>query len=421
MSRKKKDSNIVKLADARATEPEWLQQCMRNGKGAPVANLANVLTALRGEPLLANCFALDLMLQAPLLTRPLPGVHETAEFVARPITDIDVGNAQDWLQHNGLPNIGRDVMHQATLVRADERAFHPVVDYLKSLTWDEIPRISKWLSTYLGAHDDSYTQNIGRMFLIAMVARIFKPGCKADYMLVLEGGQGELKSTACSILAGTWFSDTMPSVGEGKDVYQHLRGKWLIEIAEMHAMGKVEAAQLKAFLTGQTDRYRPSYGRLEVTQPRQCVFIGTTNKMDYLRDETGNRRFWPVATGAIDVDALTQDRDQLFAEAVRIYLDGAPHWPTKDFERNIIVPEQDARYEEDVWEDTIRIFLEPKDQTTIGQVARDCLGISTERIATADQRRIARCLEHLGWKRGPRSNSARYWVRAEAKTPEIPF
>jgi predicted P-loop ATPase len=416
VTRKKRETNnIVRLAKVRETEPEWLQQCMRNSKGAPIANVANVLTALRGEPSLSECFAFDMMMQTPMLMHPLPDRPES-DFVTRQITDDDVTFTQDWLQHNGLQNIGREMMHQAISARSREKAFHPTVDYLKALQWNEVPRVDTWLHIYLGAVDNAFTRNVGRMFLISMVARVFSPGCKADHMLVLEGGQGEWKSTACSILAGIWFSETMPAISDGKDIYQHLRGKWLVEISEMHAQAKSEADAFKGFLSGTVDRYFARYGRMETTQPRQCVFIGTTNKSTYFTDETGNRRFWPVATTSIDVDALKRDRDQLFAEAVKLYLDGVPWWPTKDFEHNVIEPEQAARYEEDSWEhDYIEPYLRGKDRTTIGQIARDAFSIQPDRLGVREQRRISRCLRHLGWK-DARTNAERFWIRGRNGT-----
>jgi predicted P-loop ATPase len=240
------------------------------------------------------------------------------------------------------------------------------------------------------------------------------PGCKTDYMLILEGPQGVLKSAVCATLGDKWFSDNWPDVTAGKDVSQHLRGKWLIEVSEMHAMSRAETALLKAFITRTVERYRPSYGHLEVIEPRQCVFIGTTNRETYLRDETGGRRFWPIKVGDIDIDGLKADRDQLFSEAVHRYRTGEPWWPNRDFEREHILHEQEARYEADVWEENIREYVALRSRITIGELARLALLIETPRIGTAEQRRIAAVLETLGWKRGKREaeTGKRYWERA---------
>jgi predicted P-loop ATPase len=398
--------------------PSWVQDCIVDDKGRIVANLANAMLALRRAPELSGLMRYDEMLAAPLLCGPAPAYgqpvsppSDVAEpWPERPLLDTDVSAMQEWLQLQCMPRLGKDTAHQAVDLAAQENAFHPVRDYLNSVAWDGRDRLSIWLTYYLGVAASPYTKAIGQMFLISMITRIFEPGCKADYMLILEGPQGARKSAACAILGNKWFSDNLPDVSSGKDVYQHLTGKWLIEIGEMSAMSKADSTALKAFITRSVERYRPSYGRKEVIQPRQCIFIGTTNQAAYLRDETGGRRFWPVTVTSIDIDALLEDRDQLFAQAVNAYRNGAKWWPDAEFEREHIVPEQEARFEADAWEQTVRTHLEGMSKTTIGDIAREGLLIETPRIGTSDQRRIGAILERLGWHRLPKdSKGNRYW------------
>jgi predicted P-loop ATPase len=381
--------------------------------GKPLPVVANACIALEQDQNIRDAYAYDDMLRAPVMVHTIGAPLMTLE---RPVLEEDITDLQKYLQHNGLASIGRETVRDAMNLHVRSRTFHPVKEYLERLRWDGVKRIGVWLARYLGCDLSAYSQHTGRMFLIAMVARIFQPGCKADHMLVLEGPQGELKSTACQVLADPWFSDNLPDVTGGKEVSQHLRGKWLIEVSEMHAMNRAEAALLKSFISRTTERFRPPFARLEVIEPRQCLFIGTTNQNAYLRDPTGGRRFWPVRTGSngkLDIDGLARDRDQLFAEAVHALEAGDQWWPDKSFEREIIAPEQASRYEADAWEENISTYLAMLTRVTIGQVARECLHIDTPRIGTADQRRIAAALEQLGWVRLPRSDSSgtRFWGR----------
>lgn len=400
----------------RRPQPLWMWGAQLDGKGDPLSNLFNVMLALRNALEIREAFGFDEMQSAAILRQPLPGrLQEGAEPFAepRPIADVDESQLQEWLQGQGLQRIGREIVHDAVNLRARECAFHPVRDWLGALAWDGVERLDEWLTSYLRAEATPYVFGIGRMFMIALVARVMSPGCKADYLMVLEGPQGARKSTACSILGGQWFSDNLPDVTEGKDVAQHLAGKWLLEISELSAMSRAESAHLKAFISRPIERYRPSYGRREVAQPRQCLFIGTTNKAAYLKDETGGRRFWPVKIGSIDTDSLARDRDQLFAEAVWYFKKGEQWWPDHEFERKHIAPEQEARFEADAWEETIRPWLAERDRILISEVARDCLSITTSKIGTTDQRRISAILERLGWQRKPRDwKGNRFWELA---------
>jgi predicted P-loop ATPase len=387
-----------------ATRAPWLKDCICDERGRIVPNLANVLIALRAAPELIDAFAYDAMLGASVLKKELP-LAPNAEVVnsdpvPRTVRDPDVSQLQEFLQHNGLSKVGKDATHQAVDQRAQERSFHPVRDYLDGLKWDGVRRLADWTIRSLGADRDDYSARVGRMFLIAMVARIYDPGCKADHMIVLEGDQGVGKSTACRILAGEWFSDSLPDVRD-KDGAQHIRGRWLVEIAELAAIGKAEAETLKSFISRQVERYRPAYGRKEVVEPRQCVFVGTTNRSVYLKDETGARRFWPIKVNKVDIVGLREARDQLFAEAVTAYRAGEKWWPDQSFERQHIRPQQQARYETDPWEPAIGAYIANLARVTVQDIARDALHIdSVNRIGTAEQRRISAVLVDKGWQSG---------------------
>ena len=409
-----------------ARDANWYGKTITNAEGVPLSIVANAILALREDPAWAGVLAYDEMERSVMLMVAIPrhgAASASAGQFPRAITDDDVTLAQEWLQIAGLPRLSKDATHQAVDLCARENSYHPVLDYLNGLTWDGRERVKTWTHTYLGTEDDDYSRAIGRMFLVSMVARVFMPGCKADHMMILEGPQGARKSSACAVLGGRWFSDGLPDSISGKDTQQHLRGKWLIEVAELHAMNRVETTALKAFISRQVEKYRPSYGRKEVVEPRQCCFIGTTNKPAYLRDETGGRRFWPIKLEirhAIDCAGLERDRDQLFAEAVALYKRGEHWWPDGAFEAAYIVPQQDARFEADAWEEEIRTYLAGTTRVTVYDVARHALRFEASRIGTADQRRITAILERLGWQRGAKDRTGqRPWlpdptIRAQA-------
>jgi hypothetical protein len=212
------DLEVIAL-DARREkklEHSWLDACILSDTGKPLPVLANALTYLRTVK--PDHFAFDEMLHTTMLMDSLKG---DPDFTPRPCTDVDVGIIQEEIQHQGLKRISHDVVHQAIDVRAQHECnFHPVRNYLDGLDWDGISRISSLFPSYFGTDNSDYAKAIGGMFLVSMVARIFAPGCKADHVIVIEGPQGILKSTACSILGGPWYSDSLPDVSTGKDASQ---------------------------------------------------------------------------------------------------------------------------------------------------------------------------------------------------------
>jgi predicted P-loop ATPase len=389
-------------------EPEpnvWIGLCIsENGKPLPIVENA--------------CIALnnDSNYKANLFFNSMQREENIRQSERRPVTDKDVIDIQRYLQRMGLRRISRTTVADAILTISQEHRYHPIHEYFSDLKHDGHLRLPTAAAVYLGAENNVYNNNVFRWFLISMVARIYQPGCKADHMLVLEHGQGELKSTACRVIASDeYFSDSLPDISQGKEVSQHLRGKWVVEISEMHAFNKAEATALKAFLTRTHERYRPPYASKEVDEPRQCVFIGTSNKEAYLRDETGGRRFWPIKCGNIDIEALREDRNMLLAEAKLAYDAGEPWWPDRDFEREYVLPQQEARFEFDEWFDAVRVWLETLTKTSIPAVAIGALNIPIERLDVGQQRRIAAIMRKLGWV-SKRHNDDRWWEVAKHPT-----
>ena len=414
-----------------AADYSWQENCIKGKNGAFLPNHANALTALRDAVAWTGVIGFDEMRSEDMLIRPIlrsGAPREPAFPHPCPWTDSDDAVAQEWFQRNGLTNISITTVSIAISQRASELAYHPVRDWLKSLKWDGIPRISggttedgeifePWTTRYLGTEHTSYSRAVGELWLVSAVARVFQPGCKADHMLILEGPQGSGKSTACRILCGEeHFSDNLPDVST-KDAAAHLSGKWIVEVSELDAMTRAESSAVKAFLSRSIDKFRPPYGRRDINRPRQCVFIGTTNKSFYLKDETGGRRYWPLETGHIDLEALERDREHLWAEVVHMY-EAGHHWHLTDPEIIALAENaQEDRYEPDAWEDPIKEYLADKESVTVGEVMTKALEIGKAQMHRNAQNRVMAILPLLGWKRVARTGKARKWKRQHQIEP----
>jgi predicted P-loop ATPase len=409
------DAIIRKHATLRAIDGEvgsdsdWRSHLLLKQNGDARSILANVIMALRLAPEWSGVLGYDAFgLAAVALREPPWGTGRNSAHGAVPWTARDDVLAANWLQHNGIM-VGHELAQVAVELVAQDNKFHPIRDYLDGLQWDGQPRVGHWLSSYVGAHPTAYVSAVGEKFLISAVARVQKPGCKADQMLVLEGSQGVGKSTTLSILGGQWFSDELADVGS-KDAAMQVRAAWILEVSELDALGRREVATIKAFISRSTDRFRPPYGRRVIEAPRQSVFAGSTNADSYLRDETGGRRFWPVRIHQIDRDALEKDRDQLWAEAAYLYRSGLRWWLDERVLIQDAAREQEARYSGDPWDELIRTFVESRSSVTVGEVLELLLHIDRGKWTQADQNRVARVLRSLGFERKhKRDASGRYY------------
>ena len=366
---------------------------MNTAEGRILPVLANAIAAFRHAPEWGGVLAFNEFGCGTVVLRPAPwGIVPKGEW-----TDHEDRLAAEWLQRQGVL-VSVDVAGQAVQTAARDHPFHPVKAYLQDLHWDGVERVDRWLSTYLGVEDTEYSRAVGSRWLISAVARIFRPGAKADCCLIFEGPQGIRKSTALRTVAGEYFTDELADLGS-KDAAMQTRGVWIIELSELDNLNHAEVARIKAFMSRTTDRFRPPYGMRLVESPRQCVFAGTVNHGSYLRDETGGRRFWPVVCGQIDIDGLAGVRDQLWAEAKVRFESGCPWWlDTPDLVR-LASDQQEARYEGDPWEEVIGPWLENRQSTAISEVLEKCLSKPQAQWTQTDKIRAARCLRAQGWLR----------------------
>ena len=299
----------------------------------------------------------------------------------------------------------------AVLVTAQQTEFDPVAEYLEALEWDGTLRIDGLLHQYFGADDNAYTRAVGRYFLIQAVARALKPGCQADCVLVLYGAQGIGKSTGLRALAGEeWFTDHLPDLSD-KDAKMALHGPWIIEMAELAALQGKKRETVKAFITSTFDKFRPPYGRRIESFPRRMVFAGTTNSSTWMRDPTGERRFWPVEVKNVKVATLDEDRDQLWAEAVAAFKAGERYWfESQDAAVSAWKEVIESQTIDTGWEDHLEAYLNAEhlenslDKVLVdnGQVNIDRLFEFTRPMATvrpADRHEIKDVLERLGYRR----------------------
>ncbi|NMY38185.1 MULTISPECIES: VapE domain-containing protein [unclassified Pseudomonas] len=373
----------------------WKDQLARTENGSLIAHMQNVELILGNDERWAGVIAFSAFSSKIVKLRTPPYGGGTGDW-----GDIDDIRVMKWLAQQYNLRVKASSVIEAVSVVAHDHAFHPVRNYLNKLEWDRVPRLDTWLNTVMGVAQSGYSAKVGKRWMISAVARVMRPGCKADSVMILEGGQGEGKSTAMSILGGDWFMDTPFALGD-KDGFQAIRGKWIIELGELDSFNKAESTKAKQFFSASTDTYRESYGRRTNDVPRQCVFVGTTNQDEYLKDATGNRRYWPVACTKVDLEQLREIRDQLWAEAMFCYEAGEIWWVNRD-ETAMFSEAQDERFVVDEWEGPILNWLEESQigETTSGsEVLASALKLDFGHWGKPEQMRVGAIMHRLGWRR----------------------
>jgi predicted P-loop ATPase len=366
--------------------------------------LAGIVEALTELPEWRGTLALNSFEQRVVLRRAPPFADTRA--IDRPLADEDIDRIRLWFETDLGVVVSRRTLEDAVRIVAADHAFHPVREYLERLRWDGVARVDTWLEDYCAVVPTSgehkmMVRSVARKWLVSCVARAMQPGSKVDTMLILEGRQGIGKSTALRTLAGDGFyCDSLLDI-RGKDACQTIQGVWIYELSELDALFGRETSVVKAFLSRSVDRFRVPYGRAPQTIPRSVVFCGTTNQGGYLKDRSGNRRFWIVrCDGILDTTRLASARDMLWAEACHIYRAGEP-WHLAPADDARMVEEQAARLEIDPWEDSIAIWTSRRGKGvfTMNELLTAALGLRTHGSNPNVTSRVSRILEALGFER----------------------
>jgi len=355
-------------------------------KMQPIVNQANVEIVLEKHPRFKDMVWFD-------------------EFHQKIFTKWGTENTRPWVDNDdiqlvslfqrelGLTKFNKYVIADGVRQHAFNRRKNEVTDWLNNLTWDGLDRIENFFNLCFGSEDNEYTRAASRNWWISIVARALRPGCKVDNMVILEGSQGTFKSSALALVGGPWYAEVNESI-TSKDFFLTLHGKLIIEIGELDAFSKADANTMKKVISCQTDRFRAPYGRIAEDYPRRCVFIGSTNEHEYLKDTTGGRRYWPIAVKRVDLAMIKEHRDQLFAEAVQLFKTGANWWTMPD----ATAQEQEDRRQIDPWEEPIAAYLVGKTETTMEHIAMTGLKIELARLDSRYQKRIAQAMKKAGWK-----------------------
>lgn len=416
MSDKPKDSGNPQPADVVLLEKErskrWRTLLHRKGRaGAIKPILANALIALREAPEWKGALRYNAFSTTIVVEKRLP--WHKGKWLAREWSGFDALKLSEWLQAQQI-DVNKNTANDAAFAAAKECEFHPVRDWFLSLKWDGVERLDLWLPRYFKTPNRLYERTIGPRWVLSMVARIMQPGCKADCVLLLIGDQGQGKSSGLEAFVGKdWFTDEIGSLKGSRDTPIAMAGKLLVEFSDLEGFHGRSADELKAFISRTTDRFRAVFGQIAEDHPRQTIFAATTNQRTPLKDFTGNRRFWPVETGLIDLKTLRSDRAQLWAEAVHRFKSGEPWWLDTPELRALADEIAEERREIDELEVVVGKILDDKTEITMAEIIEEIYDKKPQELSRSEQIRIGHTLHALGWEKAERrrvGKVAREWL-----------